>query len=650
MLSKISEFQTSLKSVIEGDVPPEECFNMLKESELLTKNIQIICSILSKSINPNNFPPGLEALIKMIVKHVEEIGKKNDFYKFFMPSNQRQLFLLGLKGILDIDKILEALNKTSANILKVAINPPNDRQKLVDIILDSKRVIPGITHCLSVDVDKLKYILINGYNENVLKTIIENDDCVALTTYVNDMSLDIEKEISVDLDIKEKMKPIDYAVYCGSVMCFKYLLLNSSSEQPVKEKKYAIIGGNLEIIRELMNRKYTFNDPESLAAAVEAGKNDIVDWIIDTNQSVFEDLNDCSTIITKAMECNRVDTFKMLASRIQPLSLFLRDCKADPIFYTSVIEDLDESARSELFTRLSNLKISWFARKWFPVKLIDPKDSFKLVMNSIKAETKDNIKTLIKLCTEMSEEEEKEIYNKCKGKFMAEIVNNKRFWKYANLTHKKFLANVKAEDSRFLSFFDIPGFADQVDEDGNNYLQYLFLNLYPNSNIKEKALMIPSFVDQITKKTDLNHKNNKGQAAADILVDRKYNNVTLLMQCAYRIAVKKLQYTEFPFQDFPKCSIHITEKEKYLFQPIYKCNTCNLKGNKGVCEACVSKCHKGHDVEFDKYYLFFCDCIPEHHHKKELFKENYDVKISNINESDLSSSDESDSSRDPDYQ
>lgn len=48
---------------------------------------------------------------------------------------------------------------------------------------------------------------------------------------------------------------------------------------------------------------------------------------------------------------------------------------------------------------------------------------------------------------------------------------------------------------------------------------------------------------------------------------------------------------------------------RYIKQKFYHCKTCSIIGNSGICEVCVQKCHKGHDVSrFVESTSSFCDC------------------------------------------
>lgn len=48
--------------------------------------------------------------------------------------------------------------------------------------------------------------------------------------------------------------------------------------------------------------------------------------------------------------------------------------------------------------------------------------------------------------------------------------------------------------------------------------------------------------------------------------------------------------------------------EKMVYQQFYHCKTCGLTGNLGCCEACIKKCHSGHEVYEGRLEKCFCDC------------------------------------------
>jgi E3 ubiquitin-protein ligase MYCBP2 len=58
------------------------------------------------------------------------------------------------------------------------------------------------------------------------------------------------------------------------------------------------------------------------------------------------------------------------------------------------------------------------------------------------------------------------------------------------------------------------------------------------------------------------------------------------------------------------CTFAVTRRN-YQAQWIYRCHTCNLVGNYGVCESCKDACHKGHRLSKREFaQAFYCDCGP----------------------------------------
>lgn len=58
----------------------------------------------------------------------------------------------------------------------------------------------------------------------------------------------------------------------------------------------------------------------------------------------------------------------------------------------------------------------------------------------------------------------------------------------------------------------------------------------------------------------------------------------------------------------PICTFEASGK-KFIVQKWYNCKTCNLINGLGMCEVCVSRCHKGHDIICRGVSnRFFCDC------------------------------------------
>ena len=620
MISKLSELQIHLCSVANGEETPEYGLNLIKESGLMNENIKLVCHIIADLVYPQKTSENALELIKLTAVYMESIGKKEEYYDSLLSCmNPSQLSIIGIREILDKDKVLEKLDPDMANVLRAAISPP-DQKSLTEIILLSMERIPELQSCLRVDVDALRQVILNGTCEGSIKSIIKNDDVDALIAKQDDPSFDIHAEIwSNDLDVEQgSYKLIDYAAIYGSVKCFKYLLLNrKEDEEVISDEGYPIIGGNLEIIRILMEYGYEFNDSSSIENAIRANKMDIMNWIIDRNPKLLENPIVAASLVNIAIIMCNATAFDTLRKYVEPDLVFELTYPGDfySPFYLTLINELDHDKMQDLFIKISNFRYSYFARQWFPIDLIDKSSFFNLIINCIKVRNNTNLSALLVQSPELSLEEEKEIYDIGKIGCIDILHGYERFWKFAELKFDDFKEKVENFDVSMLSFFNIPGFADKTDDEGNNYLQYLFKYVFTEERSYQMLDDLDVIVRSLAQNVDLKHKNNNGETAEDILVHREYTNATLVMQAVYREIVP-----EFPFQDFPVCTFKLSKRD-YIPQPFYRCKTCGLVNHEGCCEACVSKCHKGHEIVYYGITNAFCDCPVKQHHDNTLFSE-----------------------------
>ena len=95
---------------------------------------------------------------------------------------------------------------------------------------------------------------------------------------------------------------IDYCAFFGSINCFKYLLLNGASVQ--NTLKYAIAGGNLEIIHLCEQNNTLFED--ALETAIQFHQNDIFYYYYDKKIEKIKDLTILGT------QCIKFYNFKIL--------------------------------------------------------------------------------------------------------------------------------------------------------------------------------------------------------------------------------------------------------------------------------------------------------------------------------------------------
>lgn len=93
---------------------------------------------------------------------------------------------------------------------------------------------------------------------------------------------------------------IEFAARCGSIKCFKYLLLNGAGLGGAVES--AIIGGNNEIVRLLKQKGCDFSC--GLNVAAKSHRNDIFQWLINTDYPIDNNINRMNAIFGAVESCN----------------------------------------------------------------------------------------------------------------------------------------------------------------------------------------------------------------------------------------------------------------------------------------------------------------------------------------------------------
>ena len=144
---------------------------------------------------------------------------------------------------------------------------------------------------------KDEFLLSNQTNKETFLDILRADDFDEFIQYlVKNPTHDVSKPIE-DFDIFydkiSNSNPINhykFACLYGSVKCYKYFL-NNNIKIPSDVTKYAIIGGNYEIIHILSQRNITFDSMFSIALQYQ--RNDIADWLLLHYQCEGVTIYDC---------------------------------------------------------------------------------------------------------------------------------------------------------------------------------------------------------------------------------------------------------------------------------------------------------------------------------------------------------------------
>lgn len=139
-----------------------------------------------------------------------------------------------------------------------------------------------------------KTMIYNGslkINSSLYKNIL-NDDVDSLQKQTSNPKFNLSQEY-VDISISHKnhdnlsciCNALECAAFFGSIKCFKYLILNAKLKTNYVAS-YAIVGGNVEIIRICLQMKFDFKN--CLNIAIKHHKNDIAQWIFE-NKIDFPD-------------------------------------------------------------------------------------------------------------------------------------------------------------------------------------------------------------------------------------------------------------------------------------------------------------------------------------------------------------------------
>ena len=153
-----------------------------------------------------------------------------------------------------------------------------------------------------------KQLVQEGVNPSNLARAIRNDDVEKFQEISSQANFDFNQTIKPSLYErcsfinKEDVSLVDYAAFFGSIKCFRFLLLNG---QKIKSTfKYAVAGGNLEIIHHCEQNQTSFE--RSYQAAIEFHRNDIFYYLYENKIIQFNNLTRLGE------ECIRYDNYEIL--------------------------------------------------------------------------------------------------------------------------------------------------------------------------------------------------------------------------------------------------------------------------------------------------------------------------------------------------
>ena len=646
LYERYSHLYQSLEQLDEGTIGSDAVLKEINEN-FADEKPNICFNLISYFVNPPEISEGFKQLIqKLYLQYKEKDDEAFFLSTFFKYLNSYKKVIVKLSNIFPPD-IIASVTDDEDSLAGVFAKECN-KEKLIYFMIQEHNYMPEILDCLQIDYDKLELLFRKRAIVGSIRCALIEDDVQKLIELETDPSFNKNMRLySSDFDIaKGVFKPIEYAVLYGSVKCFKQLMLSYYVDDPIliSDPSIAIQGGNLEIIKLLMDKGYDFKGIQPLITAIMKKKNEILSWLIDRDLEFVRKEAHANILIKASMGCFNFEAFKLLIDSTKPIYAFsskFYESSNCSFFYTYIFEmEKKKGTLDTLIRDISMISYSWFKEKWFPLNEINPDDMFQLICNSITASAPKNLEVLLNLNPILSKQQELFILENGRKNFFDTIVKFNRFHPYISISITDLIHLVETGSSKALAYIEIESICNQIDEEGNNLLQHLFSKTFLTPDHFDRNLNgreIGRFVAELAKKLDPNYKNNAGETAADILQKRPYNQATLIFHAQYRISVES-----FPYQNIPICSFKFT-KRNYYHQPFYACHTCNLENGLGVCEACVSKCHKGHEVEYLGIRNCFCDCCVQSKHAVNLFEREMDELEK---EEEKSSSDSSSSSFD----
>ena len=205
-------------------------------------------------------------IAKDLIKKLENEGKSELIVKQFINL----LLAVSLRRRLSFDELSDFCANFSNYICRYKIS--NFVVSKLSWYLHLKGIIPKSILMISYSVSKeqMRY----GVEENSIGYFIVLDDVEKLVFSLSGIET---KTCEIKADNKS-YSIIDYSAKCGAVKSFKYLLVNDCALMP-KTLKYAIKGGNEEIIQILVQNGFVFN--YFLETAIKYHHNEIGNWLIE---------------------------------------------------------------------------------------------------------------------------------------------------------------------------------------------------------------------------------------------------------------------------------------------------------------------------------------------------------------------------------
>ena len=169
---------------------------------------------------------------------------------------------------------------------------------------------------------KFKKYASEGMNPDPISRILRYDDIDSFQSIACMPKFDINKKIKMsDFEVCDFInhRPCSYLEFCaffGSIKCFKYIYLNEESQKSGELIKYAVAGGNAEIIH-ICEHDGVINYKETREIAVKFHHWDIFEWLSEnkyqSNCDQFKlPIEDTFSLLNQSIQFTNITTFSYL--------------------------------------------------------------------------------------------------------------------------------------------------------------------------------------------------------------------------------------------------------------------------------------------------------------------------------------------------
>ena len=298
----------------------------LQDKLLFTELLHCIRRFLDT--HPDSFS-FIEKLLTPILNEIRTTFLSNELYSIFFWNRNILLFFYEHECI-----NIESLEQFS-DFFKFYYFYPEFFEKDLKFFEKTSKLYENLMHQFSTptssyqyDIDKNKIEAFKkrrriNHSDEKIAQIIRDDDFESFTKYISSTNLDFNaklKKSAFESNALLFFEPtlFEYSCFFQSINIFRFIFLKNG-EITKDLSKYAIAGGNYEIIHLLETKNAVF-DEECLITAISYHHNDIAEYLIDNNQS----LNQIS--IEKILKtCIQSYNFTFLINFIERNSLIIEN-------------------------------------------------------------------------------------------------------------------------------------------------------------------------------------------------------------------------------------------------------------------------------------------------------------------------------------